>query len=118
MYDTLILIGIAIVFVMLCVIGYGIYNILLHIKNMPDMLTFKGLRIGIEAGREGGLMPTIFNAANEEAVALFLEGRIGFLDIADRIEEAMLRIENTAKPDLPHILETERKARELVRSRA
>ncbi len=86
--------------------------------DMPDMLTFKGLRIGIEAGREGGLMPTIFNAANEEAVALFLEGRIGFLDIADRIEEAMLRIENTAKPDLPHILESERKARELVRSKA
>jgi 1-deoxy-D-xylulose-5-phosphate reductoisomerase len=50
---------------------------------------FPALRLGVEAGREGGIMPAVFNAANEEAVALFLDGRITFGGIAEAIEDAM-----------------------------
>lgn len=55
----------------------------------PDPGTFRCLALAYEAGRTGGSLPAAMNAANETAVALFLDGRIGFLDIARRIEEAM-----------------------------
>ena len=83
----------------------------------PDLETFKGLALGYRAGREGGSMPTVFNAANEEAVALFLEDRIDFLEIADVIEEAMdAHAEDiTPDPTLEEILEIEAWARRFVR---
>ena len=82
----------------------------------PDLETFKGLALGYRAGREGGSMPTVFNAANEEAVAMFLEDRIDFLEIADVIEEAMdAHAEDiTPDPTLEEILEIEAWARRFV----
>ena len=55
----------------------------------PDTKTFRGLDIAIEAGRAGGTAPCVMNAANEIAVAAFLAGSIGFLDIYDIIEQTM-----------------------------
>ena len=55
----------------------------------PDTKTFRGLAIAIEAGRAGGTAPCVMNAANEIAVAAFLDGSIGFLDIYDIIEQAL-----------------------------
>ena len=83
----------------------------------PDLETFKGLALGYRAGRTGGSMPTVFNAANEEAVALFLDDRIDFLEIADVIEEAMNAHENhvISMPTLQEILDTEAWARSFVR---
>lgn len=84
----------------------------------PDMETFKGLALGYRAGRTGGSMPTVYNAANEEAVAMFLQDRIDFLEIADVIEEAMDAHEGhvLAAPTLPEILEIEAWARDFVRT--
>ena len=59
--------------------------------GQPDMETFRGLALAIEAGKIGGSMPTVMNAANERAVELFLQKKISFLTIADIIEEAMQR---------------------------
>ena len=84
----------------------------------PDMETFKGLALGYRAGRTGGSMPTVYNAANEEAVAMFLQDRIDFLEIADVIEEAMDAHEGhvLAAPTLAEILEIEAWARDFVRT--
>ncbi len=84
----------------------------------PDLETFKGLQLGYRAGRSGGSMPTVYNAANEEAVALFLQDRIDFLEIADVIEAAMDAHEPALlpAPTLPEILEIEAWARDFVRT--
>ena len=66
----------------------------------PDTETFKGLPLAIKASKEGGSMPTVFNAANEKAVALFLERKIAFLDIYRIIEEAMERHKVVADPGI------------------
>ena len=55
----------------------------------PDMETFTGLRLAFEAAKTGGTMPTVFNAANERAVELFLHNKIRFLQIAEVIAAAM-----------------------------
>ena len=81
----------------------------------PDMDTFRGLSLGIAAGKQGGLMPTIFNAANEEAVSLFLSKKIGFLDIADGIGAAMQRAADKSDPELSDILMTEEWSRSFIR---
>ena len=73
----------------------------------PDMETFRGLKLGFEAGRMGGSVPTVFNAANEWAVARFLEKKIGYLDIIRIIEDALSAHERIDYPDLEEILETE-----------
>ena len=73
----------------------------------PDMDTFRGLKLGFEAGRMGGSVPTVFNAANEWAVARFLEKKIGYLDIIRIIEDALSAHERIDHPDLEEILETE-----------
>lgn len=84
----------------------------------PDPVNFPGLRLAYEAGRKGGNMPVIFNAANERAVQLFLDRRIGYLHITDLIAEAMQRIPFVENPDLEQIFETERKVYEMeVRAR-
>ena len=81
----------------------------------PDYETFKGLRLGIEACRKEGSLTTVFNAANEECVAAFLNRRIGYLDIADGIEKAMDAIDFTANPSLDDIFEVEKEARAFIR---
>jgi 1-deoxy-D-xylulose-5-phosphate reductoisomerase len=81
----------------------------------PDMNTFFGLRLAYEAGRIGGSMPTVYNAANEWAVAHFLKGRIGFLDIPTLIEEAMKQHRVIANPSLKEILNTEQQTYDFIR---
>ena len=85
--------------------------------EQPDTEVFKGLPLAIKAGREGGSMPVVFNAANEYAVALFLEKRIGFLDIYRMIEMTMEAHNNIAKPSLEEILETEQWVYQYIESR-
>lgn len=84
--------------------------------SVPDMENFTGLRMAYEAGRMGGVMPTVFNAANEMAVGRFLDGKIGFLDITDSIQYAMSKVKNTENPDLEQILDTEQSVYELLLS--
>ena len=81
------------------------------------MDTFKGLPLAMQASRLGGSMPTVFNAANERAVAMFLNKQIGFLDIYRIIEESMERHEIIQNPVLEQILETEAKTYEWIESR-
>lgn len=83
----------------------------------PDFKTFTGLKLAYEAFRTGGTMPTVFNAANEKAVSLFLEGKIRFLDIADMIGEAMGAHKTIENPSLEQILETESRCYEFIESR-
>ncbi len=83
----------------------------------PDMDTFPGLRLALMAQERGGNMPTVYNAANEEAVARFLDGRISFLRIPEIIEEAMESASYMAEPGVNEILDTETAVREMVRGR-
>ena len=80
----------------------------------PDMETFRGLPMAIDAARRGGTYPTIFNAANEAAVALFLEDKIRFLDIYDLIAGAMEEHKGKENPSLDEILLAETEARDFV----
>jgi 1-deoxy-D-xylulose-5-phosphate reductoisomerase len=82
----------------------------------PDMKEFAGLRLAYEAGKKGGNMPTVFNAANEYAVPMFLEGRISFLTITDMIEHAMNCIQYIDNPSVEEVLETEKATYELLRN--
>ncbi|MDO5345461.1 MAG: 1-deoxy-D-xylulose-5-phosphate reductoisomerase [Lachnospiraceae bacterium] len=83
----------------------------------PDMETFLGLKYALEASRAGGSMPTVFNAANERAVAKFLEQKIGFLDIYDVIAYCMQNHKVIADPSVEEILETEQAVYEMIESR-
>ena len=73
----------------------------------PDMETFKGLPLAMQASKTGGSMPTVFDAANEKAVALFLNRKIGFLDIYEIIENAMNEHELILNPTIEEILNIE-----------
>ena len=73
----------------------------------PDYKVFRGLFLAIEAGKTGGTMPTVFNAANERAVAKFLKGEIKYTDIVRSIEKCMDAHKVSAHPDLEEILATE-----------
>ncbi|MBS5090948.1 MAG: 1-deoxy-D-xylulose-5-phosphate reductoisomerase [Lachnospiraceae bacterium] len=73
----------------------------------PDMETFKGLPLAMQASKTGGSMPTVFNAANEKAVALFLNRKIGFLDIYEIIENAMNEHEVILNPTVEEIINIE-----------
>ena len=75
--------------------------------DVPDQETFLGLPMAIQAARTGGTMPTVFNAANEWAVKMFLEEKIRFLDIYDRIGEAMANHTPVPDPALEQILQAE-----------
>ncbi|MCD8109167.1 MAG: 1-deoxy-D-xylulose-5-phosphate reductoisomerase [Clostridiales bacterium] len=81
----------------------------------PDMDTFPGLRLALQAMRRGGNMPTVFNAANEKAVALFLNQKIRFLEIADLIAESMEAAAYIENPDLEDILATEQAVYERIK---
>lgn len=89
----------------------GDYLDLFKVKDMtfekPDLDVFVGLKYAYEAQREGGNMPTIFNAANEKAVALFLNKKISFTDIYRLIDNSMKEIEYINNPTLDEILYTE-----------
>ena len=82
--------------------------------EVPDMDTFRGLPLAMESSRRGGSMPTVFNAANERAVAAFLDEKIRFLDIYTLIEEAMTAHQVKEHPDLEQILDAEKEAWEFV----
>jgi len=80
----------------------------------PDPETFTGLKLAFQAARIGGTMPTVFNAANEKAVGLFLEKKIRFLQIAELIEGAMEAHKATENPNVEEILSAEKEAHEAV----
>lgn len=73
----------------------------------PDLNTFRGLSLAYEAMRRGGNIPTVFNAANEKAVNLFLNRKISYLQITELIEESMKHVAYVGSPDLDAILQTE-----------
>lgn len=73
----------------------------------PDMETFQGLRLAYRALERGGSLPTVYNAANERAVALFLEGRIGYLQIPELIQRCMEHHTVVEDPGVEQILEAE-----------
>lgn len=83
----------------------------------PDADTFPGLKYAFEASRAGGSMPTVFNAANERAVAKFLNREIGFLDIYDIIASCMEAHTVVDNPTVDQILETEQSVYEMIESR-
>lgn len=85
--------------------------------EVPDMETFRGLPMAIQASGEGGSMPTVFNAANELAVKKFLEEKIGFLDIYEIIAQSMERHKKIAHPDLDEILSVEQDTYQWIESR-
>ena len=85
--------------------------------EVPDMETFRGLPMAIQASREGGSMPTVFNAANELAVKKFLEEKIGFLDIYEIIAQSMERHKKIAHPDLDEILSVEQDTYQWIENR-
>ncbi len=80
----------------------------------PDLETFRMLPLAREAGEKGGTYPCAYNAANEVAVQAFLDGRIGFLDIAEAVEDVLARTDGAAACDLGELVEADRRARELV----
>ena len=83
----------------------------------PDPENFPGLALAFEAGKTGGTMPTVFNAANEWAVARFLERKIGYLQITDSIAAAMAHHRPAAEPDVEEILAAERETVEYLEHR-
>lgn len=80
----------------------------------PDMDTFRGLPMAYDAIAAGGSMPTVFNAANEKAVSLFLEKKIRFLDIYDLIQGAMESHKAVPNPSVEQILEAEAEAYDYI----
>lgn len=83
----------------------------------PDLDSFQGLALAYEAIRRGGNVPTMYNAANERAVALFLERKISYLEIPEIIAFAMEQGQFMENPSLDEILETEKEVYELMGSR-
>ena len=83
----------------------------------PDMETFLGLPLALQASRTGGSMPTVFNAANERAVSKFLHREIGFTDIYQIIIESMEHHKVQQQPTVEDILDTEKATYEFIESR-
>jgi 1-deoxy-D-xylulose-5-phosphate reductoisomerase len=84
----------------------------------PDHSRFPLLGLAREAGERGGTYPCAFNASNEVAVAAFLDGRIGFLEIASLVEDALARVEGAPARDLADLVEADADARRISESRA
>lgn len=80
----------------------------------PDMETFRGLQLAYDAAKAGGSMPTVYNAANEKAVSLFLNRKIRFLQIPEVIEACMQNHKNIAMPSVDDILNTEAEAYDYI----
>ena len=83
----------------------------------PDMETFYGLKLAYQAGRAGGTLPTVFNAANERAVALFLDRKIRYLQIPEIIQACMEAHRNIEAPDVETILKAEQETYEFIKNR-
>ena len=77
----------------------------------PDLATFRCLALAREAGVAGGTAPCVLNAANEVAVRAFLDGRIGFLDIAGVVEDALAQVPPEPVESLEQVLDADRRAR-------
>lgn len=86
-----------------------------HLDFMePDMETFSGLKLAYEVGRKGGSMPTVYNAANEKAVAKFLNREIGYLDIIEVIDYALSKHQWIEHPSIEEILATEQQVYQAI----
>lgn len=83
----------------------------------PDTETFRGLALAYRAARTGGSLPTVFNAANEKAVALFLQKKIRFLQIPELIEASMEAHQVVENPSVEEILETEQATYEFIKQK-
>lgn len=83
----------------------------------PDLNTFEGLKLAYKAFEEGGSVPTVYNAANEKAVSLFLDRKIAFLQIPEIIGLAMEQHKKIPNPTVEEILETEAECYEFIESR-
>lgn len=83
----------------------------------PDVETFPGLSLAYRALKEGGNIPTAYNAANEKAVSLFLQRKIAFLEIPEIIQGSMERVTYRKAPTLDEILETEQEVYQWIESR-
>ena len=94
---------------------------LFALKNLtfeePDLKTFRGLALAYEAMKKGGNIPTAFNAANEKAVALFLDRKIKYLEIPEIIQASMEHCSFIADPNVEQILATEQEAYDFISSR-
>lgn len=80
----------------------------------PDMDTFYGLRLAFDAAKAGGSMPTVYNAANEKAVSLFLDRKIKFLQIPELIQKVMNNHKIIANPNVDEILSAEKEAYDYI----
>ena len=87
------------------------------IIDTPDRETFRGLDFAYRSLKEGGVIPTVFNAANEYAVAAFLSRKIRFLDIYDIIEYAMDNVKNITDPTVKDILDKQKETEEVIKGR-
>jgi len=85
--------------------------------EQPDYKTFAGLRLAFEAGEQGGSLPTVYNAANEKAVDLFLKGQIRYLEIIEIIENCMGQHKNIQNPTVSEILQIEQETYDYIKSR-
>ena len=94
---------------------YDIWNSGSLTFGAPDLDTFRCLALALEAARTGGTAGAILNGANEAAVAQFLAGEIGFLDIGDKVAAAMSAVAVKQSPTLDDVLEADRAAREAAR---
>ena len=83
----------------------------------PDMETFRGLKLAFDAAAAGGSMPTVYNAANERAVAKFLDRKIAYLQIPEIIETCMEHHKVKENPSVEEILDTEQAVYEFIESR-
>ena len=80
----------------------------------PDTETFEGLKLAYRASKIGGNMPTVYNAANEKAVELFLNRKISYLQITELIEQCMQQIKMVENPTVDEILQTEKNVYEYI----
>lgn len=85
--------------------------------DKPDTETFFALDLAKKAGKEGGILPTVFNSADEAAVELFLKGKLSYTGISDSIAEAMEKTVNIQNPTLNDIMEADKWARECVKQK-
>jgi 1-deoxy-D-xylulose-5-phosphate reductoisomerase len=83
--------------------------------ELPDLERFPALRVAREVLEAGGAAPIVLNAANEEAVAAFLDRRIGFLDIVQTVETAVARTSATAPRSIADVIDIDRQARALAK---
>ncbi|SFT91084.1 1-deoxy-D-xylulose 5-phosphate reductoisomerase [Algoriphagus locisalis] len=83
--------------------------------EQPDLKTFKNLQLAYDALAKGGTAPCVLNAANEIAVAAFLNKEVGFLEMSDLIGETLVKAEFIAHPNLDDYVETDKRAREITK---